>query len=124
MSDVPNIDLLSKQSYQILRSFTVNLFQSYEDNLNKKPDDVILKWVRNTQKILNEYIRELLKFTEKEMIEGINKQTFIKIQDEIIMERLKSIPRRELPISNLLYQKLIEAFSLHNQYLLDEWLFA
>jgi hypothetical protein len=124
MSEVPNIDLLSKQSFQILRSFTVNVFQSYEDNLEKKPDPIVLNWVRNTQKILNEYIRELLRFQDQEMLDGINKQTFIKIQDDIILERLKKIPKRQLPISNLLYQKLIEAFSLHNQYLLDEWIFS
>ncbi|MHA2105275.1 MAG: hypothetical protein ACW981_17745 [Candidatus Hodarchaeales archaeon] len=123
MSEVPNIDLLSKQSFQILRSFTVNVFQSYEDNLDKKPDAIVLNWIRNTQKILNEYIREVLRFEEQEMLVGINNQTFIKIQDNIILERLKKIPKRQLPVSNLLYQKLIEAFSLHNQYLLDEWLF-
>ncbi|MHA2339758.1 MAG: hypothetical protein ACXACX_20815 [Candidatus Hodarchaeales archaeon] len=123
MSEIPNIDLLSKQSFQILRSFTVNVFQSYEDNLDKKPDAIVLIWIRNTQRILNEYIRELLRFEEQEILVGINNQTFIKIQDNIILERLKKIPKRQLPVSNLLYQKLIEAFSLHNQYLLDEWLF-
>ena len=123
MSDLPNIDHLSRQSYQILRSFTVGVFGSYQDNMNKKPDDEIIKWVRKSQKIINEYIRELLRFNEQEMIDGINSQSFIKIQDEIIMERLKTMPKRELPITNLLYQKLIEVFSLHNQFLMDEWLF-
>ena len=118
MSEVSSIDLLSKQSFQILRSFTVNVFQSYEDNIEKKPDEGVLNWVRNTQNIINEYIRELTRFDENEILAGINDQTFIKIQDDIILDRLKKIPRRQLPISNLLYQKLIEAFSLHNQFLL------
>ena len=80
--------------------------------------------MRKTQKIINEYTKELLKFSDERIIEGINTQAFIKIQNEIILECLKVIPKREFQISNLLYQKLIEVFSLHNQYLLDEWLLA
>ena len=123
MSEFPNIDHLSRKSYQILRSFTMSVYGSYQGNLNKKPDKEIINWVRNSQKIINEYVRELLRFNEKEMIDGINSQSFIKIQDEIILERLKTIPKKGLPVTNLLYQKLVEVFSLHNQYLLDEWLF-
>ncbi|OLS21117.1 MAG: hypothetical protein HeimC3_37110 [Candidatus Heimdallarchaeota archaeon LC_3] len=123
MSEFPNIDHLSRKSYQILRSFTMSVYGSYQGNLKKKPDKEIINWVRNSQKIINEYVRELLRFNEKEMIDGINSQSFIKIQDEIILERLKTIPKKGLPVTNLLYQKLVEVFSLHNQYLLDEWLF-
>jgi len=110
------------QGINILRSFTMSVYESYQVQFpqQKMTQDELL-WVMETQKSINKYVANILQLSRTEIINGIQNQDFVRWQEKVIGDRMRVIPKASMQVFNLLFQKLVEAFSLHNQVLMDEW---
>lgn len=117
----PSSPLQNSPALNILRTFTVDVFEAYQELLKSdiKPRELI--WIKETQEQINEYINKFQELSGEEITNGVKNLTFVRIQEQIILNRLTKLPKQNITADNLFFQKLSEVFSLHNQLLMEEW---
>ena len=117
----PSTLIQNSPALTILKTFTVDIFQTYQELFRNQINPEELDWIKKTQEQINEYINEFKGLSGLEIAKGIKNLTFVRIQEHIIINRLRKLPKHNITVDNLFFQKLSEIFSLHNQLLMEEW---
>lgn len=117
----PSTLIQNSPALNILRTFTMDILETYRELFRNeiRPDE--LNWIKETQEEINKYITEFQDLSDVEIAKRVKNLTFIRIQEHIIINRLRNLPKLNIRVDNLFFQKLSEIFSLHNQLLMDEW---